>query len=214
MIERRGFTLLEMLVSVSLIAVLAAFLAPMGGRALDRARGVKCANALRQLGLATLLYARDNEMTLPATSHQRSAGGKSWTVTLQEYAGGTVSFRCPCDENSTRPYSYILNDFLTPHPAGAPDLDFSRLTCLRQPGATVLFGEAAPSYTGSDHFHFSEYVGQPIPPDFFSSQVAVTRHGDSANYVFADGHGETLTWAQVQQILQARVTPFIDPTSN
>jgi prepilin-type processing-associated H-X9-DG protein len=77
---------------------------------------------------------------------------------------------------------------------------------------TLLFGEASLSYVNSDHFHFSDYAGTPIPPDTFKDQVGVERHSGSANYVFADGHMETLSWEAVQKLLRNVGSRFVDPT--
>ncbi len=210
--SRSAFTLIELLVVTMIIAVLAALLVPVIGRIMAQARTTECANFMRQLGTAARLYANDHEMTLPVTVHQRRSGGKSWSLTLQEYASGKVTFRCPRDEDANRAYTYVLNDFLTPNPAGAEDLDFSKLSRLDRPAQTLLFAEAAQSYTNADHFHFADYRGQRMPARIFQDQVAVERHGGSANYVFADAHMETLSWEQVQDRLRTPGCRLVDPT--
>jgi len=208
-----AFTLVELLVVVAVIAVLAGLLAPAAIRISEESRATKCSGFLRQLGTAAMLYAADHEMSLPVTVHQRRQGGVSWTRTLQEYASGTLTFRCPDDPHSTRAYSYVLNDFLTPNPAGAPDLDFSRLSRIERPSQTFVFAEADAGYANSDHFHFSEYAGRAVPAPVFAAQVAVERHGGSANYVFADGHMETLPWSDVRIRLETPGSRFVDPSA-
>jgi prepilin-type N-terminal cleavage/methylation domain-containing protein/prepilin-type processing-associated H-X9-DG protein len=210
--NRRGFTLLELLVVVAIIAVLAALLVPVVGRMTERGRTTKCTNYLQQIGAAAMRYAGENEMQLPVTSHQRRTGYKSWTITLQPYASGKLFFRCPCDEDKERPYSYAMNDFLTPNPAGAPELDVARLSRLDRARETVLFAEAAKEYVNTDHFHFSDYLGRPIPPEIFTKQVAAERHGGAANYLFADAHVETIPWERAQKLLREDGSRFFDPT--
>ena len=211
--KNHAFTLIELLVVIAIIAILAALIYPAADRVRSQSKTVKCLNNLRQIGQATILYAGEHDHTLPVTSHQRRQGGQSWTLTLQSYAGGTITFRCPADENGERSYTYVINDFLTPNPAGATDLDYSKLNRLESRTATFLFAEASDTYANSDHFHFAEYRGRTIPPEFFTGQIAVKRHDGAANYVFTDGHIETLRWETVQTRLKTPGDRFVDPTA-
>jgi prepilin-type N-terminal cleavage/methylation domain-containing protein/prepilin-type processing-associated H-X9-DG protein len=208
----RGFTLPELLVVLLITALAASLVRPVARRLADRGHAVRCAANLRQIGVAVMGYAADNHMRLPATTHQRRQGGKSWTITLQPYAAGTLAFKCPEDPDQRRPYSYLLNDFLTPNPAGAPDLDFSRLSSIPRPEATLMFGEASPSYRGTDHFHFSPYRNGVMPAAAFESQVAAQAHATGANYLFVDGHVETLSRNEALERLSAPAAAFIHPS--
>ncbi len=208
---RRGFTLVELLVVFAIIVTTAAIAASSAIGIRKNALAVKCGANMHQLGTASLLYATDNGMKLPNTSHSRRAGGKSWTLTLQDYASGTITFKCPCDEDTNRIYTYVINDFLTPNPAGAPDIDYSALAKIGSPETTLLFAEASPTYQNTDHFHFSDYRGQAIPPAVFEDQVAVSRHGGKANYLFVDAHVESLHRNEIRTRLAAKGSPFVDP---
>ena len=210
--SNKGFTLVELLVVITIIGVMAAVIAPVGKGMISRSRAIKCSQNLRQIGTAAMMYAGDNQFTLPQTVHQRREGGVSWSISLQPYSGTKLVFRCEQDPHATRPYTYVINDFLTPNPAGAPQLNYSRLSKLGEPQATVLFAEAMAGYAGSDHFHFSEYQGVPMPAEAFRSQVNVEVHQGSANYLFADGHIEFLKWNEVSGRLAKPGNPFVDPT--
>jgi prepilin-type N-terminal cleavage/methylation domain-containing protein/prepilin-type processing-associated H-X9-DG protein len=62
----RAFTLLELLVVIAIVGILAALLLPTFGRAKARAHNAVCTSQLRQLGIATRLYADENDNRLPA----------------------------------------------------------------------------------------------------------------------------------------------------
>ena len=64
-----GFTLVELLVVIAIIALLAALLLPALKTAREKGRRTVCVNNVRQLYLATMLYADDNAGWLPIRSY-------------------------------------------------------------------------------------------------------------------------------------------------
>ncbi|HSV16160.1 MAG TPA: DUF1559 domain-containing protein [Tepidisphaeraceae bacterium] len=88
-----GFTLVELLVVIGIIAVLIGILLPALSRARENAKRIACAAQLRQLGIATRNYAADNKDALPPInqdSGQVTYDANGGSVNLQR----TVSFVC------------------------------------------------------------------------------------------------------------------------
>ena len=82
--RRRGFTLVELLVVIAIISVLIGLLLPAVQAAREAARRSSCTNNLRQLSLATHLFA-DTHRVLPPGAilpRVRSAQGTGWRVLI------------------------------------------------------------------------------------------------------------------------------------
>jgi prepilin-type N-terminal cleavage/methylation domain-containing protein/prepilin-type processing-associated H-X9-DG protein len=205
-----GFTLIELLVVIAIIAILASLLLPALSRAKQKAWTTACLSNVRQIGIASRMYADENQDALPRSSHQ----GQSWVGSLQPYLGGTNLWRCPRDPNKTRTYSYAINDFLLPPEPGSTATDYNKSTSLPSASETLFMAECADDYAFIDHFHFVPSDDGDYSPGGFASQVGVKRHQSGANYLFVDGHAQFLSWNLVRPILNAAGSRFVDPAGN
>lgn len=85
---RRAFTLLEVLITVTILCVLISLAMVAGRMAVDSARSLTCAGALRQMSAAIHAYAQDwNGMLVRQTTHDpRPPHNESrWFLTLAPY---------------------------------------------------------------------------------------------------------------------------------
>jgi prepilin-type N-terminal cleavage/methylation domain-containing protein len=104
---RHGFTLIEMLVVIAIIALLVAISIPIINRSISSARRSQSMANQRQLGQALMMYAANNRRNeLPAVVEENVPGlpfGRPWFVAISPYlerqVGGagdlSAVYRCP-----------------------------------------------------------------------------------------------------------------------
>lgn len=93
-IRRPGFTLVELLVAMGIMAVLALLLVPAVGRALARSRQAACLSNLRQLGTAMVSYAGDHGVFPAAWTGDQGR----WMDLVKPYVPKNCGvYRCPDD---------------------------------------------------------------------------------------------------------------------
>lgn len=182
----RAFTLIEMLVVIAVVSLLAAMILPVIHRAKSRTHRIKCLNNLRQLSIAAISYADDNERRFPP----RRDYSKNWIVTLRPYYHSREILHCPGDRlPSGLSHSYLINGWNDYFETVLGNAEFVAYTereveigisesAILEPTETILFGE---KITGSGEVHMDFIQNN----DFGAIEHA--RHAGSSNFAFVDG---------------------------
>jgi prepilin-type N-terminal cleavage/methylation domain-containing protein/prepilin-type processing-associated H-X9-DG protein len=121
-VQRRGFSLVELLVVIGIIAILIALLVPVLHRARQQANVLTCANNLRQIGIILQIYLNENQGMTFWRGQDVDTEGMDWYCfggresgnlnhdqadlfnriiprPLNKFLKGDLRiFRCPCDE--------------------------------------------------------------------------------------------------------------------
>ena len=93
--SRNGFTVVELLVIISIIVLLIALLLPALGQARTVARRMVCASNLGQMTTATLSYTNDYDSVFPPHRHLALNTGRDWFNLLEEYGNSPRLSQCP-----------------------------------------------------------------------------------------------------------------------
>ncbi len=211
--QRLGFTLVELLVVIGIIAILIAILMPSLSAARAAAQTVQCAANERQIMQGFVLYAGDNRGFLPYQAiNKLPASLPDWSLPISEMLNSTKVFRCPLDDNermsfvSTMPvrsyainsskWTYLGNGYKVPWPQVRPGPQFDLpMQLSRVPNHVFLIGEnhGHDAYPGSGWTGDSTAVVGLAAFEGLDAYAWDMHRGQGANYGFSDGHVEFFT---------------------
>ena len=143
---KAGFTLIELLVVIAIIAILASLAVPAVMKARVRANITKSANNVKQIVLASKLYAADNNDNYPSTAGNARV---NFNLLLPNYAGNKTIFVVPGSGSVAQDLADVTMDVGTENDyiyyKGLTDVDDSRniLVSEKLDGTTVPAGTAA-----------------------------------------------------------------------
>ncbi|MEN6386547.1 MAG: prepilin-type N-terminal cleavage/methylation domain-containing protein [Phycisphaerales bacterium] len=188
--RRLGFTLVELLVVISIIALLLAILMPALSKARNQGRSIVCRKNLSQLVMGTLLYAENNNRTMPIGFLAGATDPHAWYTLIapyvrngKDYSSGTFTvteiMHCPSDKgppkNNVNAYrgagkrSYSMNGYVSN----------LKLVNIKRSSECFLQGDHDWWVANANVLLFKRTYLNAFPKD---------RHGRFINLSFADGH--------------------------
>jgi prepilin-type processing-associated H-X9-DG protein/prepilin-type N-terminal cleavage/methylation domain-containing protein len=218
-----AFTLVELLVVISIIGLLAGLAVPAISRGLGSAKGGACLSNLHQIGVATMAYAADNSLKLPPGG---TDGENNWARDVFNYCGGGDSresrktlFICPGCSKSVKtdvvagqiPLTYSAHKGLMPSGSNS----VVALSSVARPSEVILAGDgcqvAAGGFagyvidspaifalqTGKGGVSMETAISTAPDTDSGSAGALRYRHAGKVNVVMCDGHAEAIAMGKV-----------------
>ena len=230
-----GFTLVEILVVIAILAILAAILFPAFARARENARRASCQSNLRQIGLGLLQYSGDYDGKLVrawyGSGHGKFGTGSDatdrykWMDAAFPYIKSEQVFDCPTQARSAwaNPYkfrdglkfgSYFINssyygdaDF-EQSPAGEEN---TGLADIGDAAGCVWVGDGQSEGYADFEFGWEDKNDQPTidrsSANFRVLETLTERHLDTTVALFCDGHVKSMRLNDLTRTNAAGVYP-------
>jgi prepilin-type N-terminal cleavage/methylation domain-containing protein/prepilin-type processing-associated H-X9-DG protein len=212
-VNGQGFTLVELLVVISIIATLLAVLMPALNKAREQAKKVVCTSNIKNIGLGTSFYTSDNDGYYPAIAKGWSF---SWYGVLAPYInadpknlkatkgkGGRNVFVCPSSNHPLRTdymdYAAAQGRTLTTG-YGIIGINYSdgrkptvsrRITQIKRQGSIVVWVVEGENKSGTDGLVRADaFIWNNVTSREWPLQFGNRHNGKGNNAVFVDCHVE------------------------
>ena len=168
-----GFSMIELLIVITIIGILASLLTPTIQSSLDRAKAAKCLGNLHQIGMAVQSYIADpvNNNKFPHF-FDTAEGELEPLADLSSYGVTTNTLSCPADPHPTAPrYSYFPSQYVDSDNAAA-------IRRVSRSGRVRFITKLSTQKMFMDGSGYGANPGYPHPGGKYGS----------CNILWADGH--------------------------
>lgn len=212
----RGFTIVELLVVIGILALLMAILLPVVRRARESGRRAVCMSNLRQVGLAMLLYVDENKGYLPRSAPYSNETNDDWLwwepdrrdnigahglgvhLNLSNTPQGLAAVRCPSDDWNARvraagkygtyPFSYVMSSWMSRLAVSKVGNAAGKVVFYEEDERTIDDGHGTPEVAAINMLSIRHDADRQQPD---VESTALTLNGDRrGNATFLDGHAE------------------------